>query len=120
MVPLHWLLFFAMAAPQQQDPTMAARLNLQQHKLSLMQTLRLVQTRPSGDSTVDKMQEYLQKNTCFTMRSYFFRRQDGQAPVPAGMTTCTPASVLQQRRVSPAPQVRFVPLGLQEEKSKEE
>jgi hypothetical protein len=45
------------------------------------------------------------------MRSYFFRRQDGQAPVPAGMTTCTPASVLQQRQVSPEPNVRFVPLG---------
>ncbi|HET8891608.1 MAG TPA: hypothetical protein VFQ41_22095 [Candidatus Angelobacter sp.] len=44
------------------------------------------------------------------MRSYFFRRQDGQAPVPAGMTTCTPASVLQQRQVSPAPDVKLVPL----------
>jgi hypothetical protein len=45
------------------------------------------------------------------MRSYFFRRQDGRAPVPAGMTTCTPATVLQQRQVSPGPAVRFVPLG---------
>jgi hypothetical protein len=52
------------------------------------------------------------------MRSYFFRRQDGQAPVPAGMITCTPARVLQQRQVSPAPKVKFVPLGapLPEEK----
>ncbi len=51
-----------------------------------------------------------QRNTCYTMRSYFFRRQDGQAPVPAGMTTCTPANMLQQRKVSPAPQVMYVPL----------
>src|SRR6476619_8339387 len=50
------------------------------------------------------------RNTCYTMRSYFFRRQDGQAPVPAGMTTCTPASVSQQRQVSPRPGVLFVPL----------
>jgi hypothetical protein len=45
------------------------------------------------------------------MRSYFFRRQDDQAPVPAGMATCTPASVLQQRQVSPRPNVKLVPLG---------
>jgi hypothetical protein len=55
---------------------------------------------------------------CFTMRSYYFRRQDGQAPVPAGMTTCTPASILQQRQVSPAPKVRFVPLGAQQNEQK--
>lgn len=50
-------------------------------------------------------------NLCFTMRSYRFHRQDGQAPVLTGMTTCTPASVLRQKQVSPAP-AQYVPLGL--------
>jgi hypothetical protein len=59
-----------------------------------------------------------QRNTCFTMRSYFFRRQDGLAPVPAGMITCTPASVLQQRQVSPGPPVRLVPLAVQQDEPK--
>lgn len=54
-----------------------------------------------------------QSNTCYTMRSYHFRRQDGQAPVPAGMTTCTPANVLQQRQVSRNQNSLFVPLTLQ-------
>src|SRR5579864_7802997 len=26
---------------------------------------------------------------CYTMRTYYFERQDGDAPVPSGMTTCT-------------------------------
>ena len=60
------------------------------------------------------------RNTCFTMRSYFFRRQDGQAPVPAGMTTCTPASVLQQRQVSPVPDVKLVPLGAQRKETSQQ
>ena len=57
-----------------------------------------------------KLTEERKHNTCYTMRSYFFRRQDGQAPVPAGMITCTPADILQNRQVSPRPRVRLVPL----------
>jgi hypothetical protein len=113
MWPLGFLLLFATAAPQQASPdTARIHLQLQQHKLSIMQKLR------SGNMTSEELQQYLQSNTCYTMRSYFFRRQDGQAPVPAGMTTCTPASILQQRRVSPAPGVRFVPLGAQQDEQK--
>jgi hypothetical protein len=63
------------------------------------------------DKTDSKRLEEGRRYTCYTMRSYFFRRQDGLAPVPAGMTTCTPASVLQQRQISPRPTVKFVPLG---------
>ena len=55
------------------------------------------------------------RNTCYTMRSYFFRRQDGQAPVPAGMITCTPADILQNRQVSPRPRVRLVPLAVEDD-----
>ena len=70
-----------------------------------------VMQRSQVDDPIGRKLAEEKRNTCYTMRSYFFRRQDGQAPVPAGMTTCTPASVLQQRQVSPEPNVRFVPLG---------
>src|SRR5215475_5318335 len=38
-------------------------------------------------------------NVCFAIRSYIFKREDGNAPVLVGTTTCTPSTVLQQRRV---------------------
>lgn len=61
----------------------------------------VVDQQPSQDS-----------NICYTMRSYYFQRQDGLAPVLTGVSTCTPAKKLQQKRVSPEPGVMFVPLGL--------
>ena len=103
MWPLSIFLFVATAAPQQQP------LDISQDFRNLK--LTVMQHRELGDVTARKFIPDPQRNTCFTMRSYFFRRQDGQAPVPAGMTTCTPASVLQQRQVSPRPSVKFVPLG---------
>ena len=51
-------------------------------------------------------------NTCFLIRSYHFERQDGNAPVLTGMTTCTPSRVLEQKRVSPSRGL-YVPLSLQ-------
>ena len=75
------------------------------HSLNALQTMKV-------DRPVHRLSGIDQSNTCFTMRSYYFRRQDGQAPVPAGMTTCTPASVLRQRQVSPQPGVQFVPLAI--------
>jgi hypothetical protein len=98
----------------------------QQKPLDVFQDFRhlklpVVQNRQFDDVTADRLLDESRRNTCFTMRSYFFRRQDGQAPVPAGMTTCTPASVLQQRQVSPEPNVKLVPLGAQQkEKSQQE
>jgi len=104
MWPLSIFLFVAMAAPQQPQPNVAQDFRTLQ--LPVMQHRQL-----SNDATARKLIEESRRNTCYTMRSYFFRRQDGNAPVPAGMTTCTPASVLQQRQVSPRPNVKFVPLG---------
>jgi hypothetical protein len=49
--------------------------------------------------------------TCFTMRTYYFKRQNGNAPVLAGTSTCTPASVLRQQ-TGPLPRPRLVPMGL--------
>lgn len=111
MWPLSVFLFLAAAgaiAPQQQKP-----LNVFQDFRHL--TLPVIQHRQLSDAPTRGLIEESRRNTCFTMRSYFFRRQDGQAPVPAGTITCTPASVLQQRQVSPVPKLILVPLGAQQE-----
>jgi hypothetical protein len=102
MWPLSIFLFVATAAPQQKPLDVF-------HDFRTLQS-PAIQHRQLDDVTSHKFFIDPQRNTCFTMRSYFFRRQDGLAPVPAGMTTCTPASNWQQRQVSPLP-VRFVPLG---------
>jgi len=110
MWPLSVFLFLAAvaAAPPQQKP-----LDVFQDFRHLQ--LPVMQHRQFDNTNARRLLDESRRNTCFTMRSYFFRRQDGQAPVPAGMTTCTPASVLQQRQVSPEPDVKFVPLALQQE-----
>jgi len=106
MWPLHLLLLLGLSGPQQTSPNASVIL---QGKLSALQTLHNMVVAPER---IDN------RNTCYTMRSYFFRRQDGQAPVPAGMTTCTPARVLQKKQISPGPPVRFVPLGAQQDQQK--
>jgi hypothetical protein len=129
MWPLSIFLFVATAAPQQPLDVFQDFRNLklpamqhsqsaapQQQPLDVFQdfhSLKLpaMQHSQSNDVTSRRFIIDTRRNTCYTMRSYFFRRQDGNAPVPAGMTTCTPASVLQQRQVSPRPNVKFVPLG---------
>lgn len=103
MWPLSVFLFVAAAAPQQKPLDVSQ--DFRQLKLPIMQHWQF------DHKTASQLLEESRRNTCYTMRSYFFRRQDGNAPVPAGMTTCTPASVLQQRKVSPQPGVKFVPLG---------
>ncbi len=102
MWPLSIFLFVAIATPPQQPLDVARDFRTLQ--------LPVMQHRQFDDATSRKLLEESRRNTCYTMRSYFFRRQDGLAPVPAGMTTCTPASVLQQRQVSPGPTVKFLPL----------
>src|ERR1044071_6059222 len=107
MLPLSVFLFLIAAAPAPQQKPLDVFQDFHRLKLPVMQRRQL------DNLPARRLLDESQRNTCFTMRSYFFRRQDGQAPVPAGMTTCTPASVLQQRQVSPRPAVRFVPLGAQ-------
>ena len=116
MLPLSVFLFLIIAAPA---PPQQKPLDVYQdfHHLKLP----VVQHGRFDNPTPRKLADDSRRNTCFTMRSYFFRRQDGQAPVPAGMITCTPADVLQQRQVSPVPELILVPLGAQrpEEKSQQ-
>jgi hypothetical protein len=115
MWPLNVFLFLVAAAPAPQQQPLDVFQDFRHLKLPVMEH------RPVYKLTARKLIEERQRNTCYTMRSYFFRRQDGQAPVPAGMITCTPASVLQQRKVSPVPELILVPLGAQrsEEKSQQ-
>ena len=82
MWPLSIFLFVATAAPQQ--PQLNVFQDFRNLKLPVMQHWQF------DDSLGRKLLEENRRNTCYTMRSYFFRRQDGPAPVPAGMTTCTP------------------------------
>jgi hypothetical protein len=106
MWPLSFFLFFAIAGPQMASP--------QQQPLDVVQDFHHLQITPiQRQQMIDRYARSVMeqgRNTCFTMRSYVFRRHDGHAPVPVGSTTCTPASVLRQRQVSPEG-VKFVPLG---------
>ena len=49
--------------------------------------------------------------TCYTMRSYIFRRQDGDAPRLVGMTKCTPANRFATKRALKSPGWGVYPLG---------
>jgi len=101
MWPLSLILLFATAAPQQK----------QSYELTPdINKLRVQVQQADSKELRQNSADPGQKNLCFTMRSYYFHRQDGQAPVLAGTSTCTPASKLQQRQVSPADGL-FVPLG---------
>lgn len=108
MWPLNVFLFLIAAAPAAQQKPLDVFQDFRNLQLPAMQHRQL------DTLTSRKLTGEMLNNTCYTMRSYFFRRQDGQAPVPAGMITCTPARVLQQRRVSPPPELMLVPLGAQE------
>ena len=98
MLPLQLFFLFATAATHSKPLDVVQ--NLSQPKIALVQ-----HRQSDGDPAPGS-----QRNMCFTIRSYFFRRQDGQAPVPAGMSTCTPASMLRQQRTAPGPAVRLVPV----------
>jgi hypothetical protein len=60
-------------------------------------------------SDADQMRALANRNTCYTMRTYVFRRQDGTAPVLVGTTTCTPATVVRRQQVDHPPEVRLAP-----------
>ena len=114
MWPLSLILLFASAAPPQHEVN--PQLQDQVFRVARERALKLAQhaeRRLDQRFTPQQILDYERSNTCYTVRSYMFRRQDGQAPVLAGTTTCTPANKLQQRQVKPQPGGLFVPLGLQ-------
>lgn len=111
MWPLVVVLLFAAAAPQQGSSNSDGAYV---GKVPQIKNLRGPQLQVRR-VPLDDLQA---KNTCYTVRSYHFERQDGQAPMFTGMTTCTPANKLQQRRVSPRPGTLYVPMGLQTDSQK--
>lgn len=113
MWPLSLVLLFATATPQQDA---SPQLQDQVFKAARERAFKLaVQAEHRLDKryTPEQMLDQERNNTCYTVRSYMFHRQDGQAPVLVGTSTCTPANKLQQRQVKPQPGSGFVPLSLQ-------
>jgi hypothetical protein len=104
MWPLSIVLLVA-AAPQQNSPSLDGAYV---GKIPLVESV--VQHNPqTRRMSPDQM---MNRNTCYTVRSYHFERHDGNAPVLTGMTTCTPSRILEQKRVSPSRGL-YVPLSLQ-------
>ena len=109
MWPLGIFLLFATAALPQQSVPSQFQLHPSNPALQLKQLDR---------ASARGLLEPGQTQGCYFIRSYNFHRQDGNAPVLAGMTTCTPANLFRQRQTSPAPRVMFVPVGAQSEQQK--
>ena len=105
MWPLNFVLLLAFAAQPQQAPSFEFKPDVSQ--------LQVQMSRQSTGQLQKHIEAQQNKNTCYLIRSYHFRRQDGLAPIPAGVTTCTPANAFSQKQVTaPAPRVMYVPLGL--------
>ena len=117
MWPLSLVLLFATATPQQDVNAQLRERVVKAMQQRASQMALQAERRQQGVTTIFTGQEdplaYERNNTCYTVRSYMFRRQDGQAPVLVGTSTCTPANKLQQRQVKPQPGSGFVPLSLQ-------
>lgn len=115
MWPLMIVLLFAGAAPQQGSSNSDGAYigNIPQIK-SLLGTVPRPKNFNGHPLRVRRVspEELQAKNTCYTVRSYHFQRHDGQAPTLTGVSTCTPANKLQQRRVFRTPEALYTPLGL--------
>lgn len=74
----------------------------------LMQGLEQYQRRQAQDLLHQVQPVESADNTCLAIRSYIFKREDAQAPVLIGTTTCTPAQAFQQRSVV-QPRARLIP-----------
>jgi hypothetical protein len=107
------VLLFATAAPAPQQNALAPQ---QGFVGKIPQQLQLHRDRMFARGL--SPQELIDKHTCYTVRSYHFERQDGQAPVLTAITTCTPARILEQKRVSPARGL-YVPLTLESSDQKQ-
>ena len=89
MSSLILFLLLSQTAPPQNYAGKIPNFPLQRHWLQ-SNTLEIPESRLYADR--------LGQGACFTMRSYVFTRQDGDAPVLAKTTTCTPASTLRMER----------------------
>jgi hypothetical protein len=112
MWPLSIVLLLATAAPQQNAPAPQQGFIGKVPQQIQMRRDPMFSHRLAPEEEIDK-------NTCYAIRSYHFERQDGQAPVLTAMTTCTPSRMLEQKRVTAAPHVQYVPLGLKSSDQKQ-
>jgi hypothetical protein len=108
MWPLSFVLLIAAAGPQQSSGNLGGAYVGRIPHINNVQSLRGHDLQKLGVSPG----ELQVRNDCYTIRSYHFERQDGNAPVLTGMTTCTPARILEQKRVSPSRGL-YVPMNLQ-------
>ncbi|HEU4413450.1 MAG TPA: hypothetical protein VFT65_01610 [Candidatus Angelobacter sp.] len=104
MFPLSIFLFFATALPPQQDTTPQLHFD----RIPQAQQFAPIYLFPRKSIIMDQP-PLASSNDCYMIRTYHFQRHDGQAPVLTGMTTCTPGSLLRQKKAAPAPG-KFVPL----------
>jgi len=108
MWPLSIVLLIAAAAPQQGQGNLGGAYVGTIPRINALQNL----PRHDLDPRIVSPDSLQPSNTCFLIRSYHFHRHDGAAPVLTGMTTCTQARILEQKRVSPSRGL-YVPLSLQ-------
>jgi hypothetical protein len=101
MSPLIIFLLLTQSAPPQDYVGKVPNFPSHQHRLDLQR-----QAMPETGQYANLLGE----GTCFTMRSYIFNRQDGNAPVLVGATTCTPANTLRMERTRTPPPARLIPL----------
>jgi hypothetical protein len=119
MWPLSIVLLIAAAGPQNAANADQAYIGkIPSLKDSLRARVELAQRRGTLAHGLTLKSEEFAPNTCFLIRSYNFQRHDGNAPVLAGMSTCTPARILEQKRVSPSRGL-YVPLSLQPDDQKQ-
>ena len=98
MWPLSLVFLFALSAPQQSGPAAG-----QDFRASKLPNFQIGQTQ-MGQMKMDRMvlpPLPYNASTCFTVRSYVFHRNDGQAPKLVNTTTCTPGNTLRTLQVSP-------------------
>lgn len=86
------LLLLGMAPPQDSLTPLTPGELAQKHML-----YQARQARPRDHIQIERLQS--NESNCFAIRSYIFKREDGQPPVLVGTTTCTPSNRLRQWRV---------------------
>jgi hypothetical protein len=68
-----------------------------------------VKSSPRIVFTPEKMRLFMNADVCYTMRSYVFEAEDGNAPELVSQSTCTPANQ-GTLRVSKPGKARLMPL----------
>ncbi len=105
-----FILLLSLTTPQNQ--LVAAQGNntrrVQQGQLQVPPSLT-IQSRRLSREEVKRLLESSRRSgvDCFALRSYLFEREDGNAPVLAGATTCTPNTVRPEQVMNP-PAARLV------------